>query len=51
MPLSLMPTLSQRDIENIHAKSLDLLARVGTDYQTPNALDILKEGGCVVDYR
>jgi trimethylamine--corrinoid protein Co-methyltransferase len=45
-----MPTLTSQDIENIHAKSLDILARVGTDYQTPKALDILKKGGCVVDY-
>ena len=50
MPLTLMPTLSRGDIETIHTKSLDLLARVGTDYQTPKALDILDAAGCEVNY-
>jgi trimethylamine--corrinoid protein Co-methyltransferase len=50
MSLSLSPTLTRHDIERIHHHSLDLLERVGIDYRTPRALDILAELGCPVDY-
>jgi trimethylamine--corrinoid protein Co-methyltransferase len=38
------------DIERIHGHSLDLLERVGIDYKTPKALQILEKMGCPVDY-
>lgn len=50
MSLSLMPTLARHDIERIHKHSLDLLERVGIDYQTPRALQVLEKLGCPVDY-
>jgi trimethylamine--corrinoid protein Co-methyltransferase len=50
MSLSLSPILTRQDIERIHGHSLDLLERVGIDYRTPRALDILAEFGCPVDY-
>ncbi len=50
MPLSLMPSLARHDVERIHERSLDLLERVGIDYKTPRALEILEEAGCPVDY-
>jgi trimethylamine--corrinoid protein Co-methyltransferase len=50
MSLSLMPVLARRDIERIHEHSLDLLERVGVDYKTPKALQILEQAGCRVDY-
>ena len=50
MPLSLMPVLARHDTERIHEHSLDLLERVGIDYRTPRALQILEEAGCSVDY-
>lgn len=50
MSLSLMPVLSQHDTERIHEHSLDLLERVGVDYKTPCALEILAKMGCPVDY-
>jgi trimethylamine--corrinoid protein Co-methyltransferase len=45
-----MPVLARHDVERIHQRSLDLLDRVGVDYQTPRALQILEEAGCRVDY-
>jgi trimethylamine--corrinoid protein Co-methyltransferase len=50
MALSLTPILSQHDIERLHEHSLDLLERVGVDYKTPRALDVLAGMGCSVDY-
>ena len=50
MALSLTPILSQHDIERLHEHSLDLLERVGVDYKTPRALDVLAGMGCPVDY-
>ena len=50
MPLSLRPILDRHDTERIHEHSLDLLERVGIDYRTPRALQILEEAGCPVDY-
>jgi trimethylamine--corrinoid protein Co-methyltransferase len=50
MPLSLMPVLTRSEIEHIHERSLDLLERVGIDYQTPRALEVLERHGCPVDY-
>jgi trimethylamine--corrinoid protein Co-methyltransferase len=50
MSLSLSPTLTRHDVERIHRHSLDLLERVGIDYRTPRALDILAKLGCPVDY-
>ena len=50
MPLSLMPVLTRSEIEHIHERSLDLLERVGIDYQTPRALEVLERHGCRVDY-
>ncbi len=50
MALALTPILSQHDIERLHEHSLDLLERVGVDYKTPRALDVLAGMGCPVDY-
>lgn len=50
MPLSLIPTLTRHDVERIHQHSLDLLERVGIDYKTPRALEILEKAGCPVNY-
>jgi trimethylamine--corrinoid protein Co-methyltransferase len=50
MSLSLNPILSRQDIERIHEQSLDLLERVGIDYKTPRALEILERSGCPVEY-
>ncbi len=50
MPLSLTPVLTHSEIEHIHERSLDLLERVGIDYQTPRALEVLERHGCPVDY-
>jgi trimethylamine--corrinoid protein Co-methyltransferase len=50
MPLSLVPALTPHDIERIHEHSLDLLERVGIDYQTSQALELLEQAGCPVDY-
>ncbi|MFN2190610.1 MAG: trimethylamine methyltransferase family protein [Candidatus Promineifilaceae bacterium] len=47
---SLKTILTPADIERIHNHSLDLLERVGIDYKTPKALQILQEVGCQVDY-
>jgi trimethylamine--corrinoid protein Co-methyltransferase len=45
-----MPALTHSEIEQIHERSLDLLERVGIDYQTPRALEVLERHGCRVDY-
>jgi trimethylamine--corrinoid protein Co-methyltransferase len=50
MSLSLMPVLTRHDVERIHDHSLDVLERVGIDYKTPKALEILEKLGCPVDY-
>jgi trimethylamine--corrinoid protein Co-methyltransferase len=51
MSLSLQPALSRIDVERVHVQSLDLLERVGIDYQTPRALRVLEKFGCPVDYQ
>ncbi|MBL7062773.1 MAG: trimethylamine methyltransferase family protein [Anaerolineae bacterium] len=48
--LSLRPTLTRHDVERIHEHSLDLLERVGIDYKTHRALEVLEKSGCPVDY-
>jgi trimethylamine--corrinoid protein Co-methyltransferase len=45
-----MPVLARHDVERIHEHSLDLLERVGIDYKTPRALEILAQAGCPVDH-
>jgi len=50
MSLSLTPTLTRHDVDRIHQHSLDLLERVGIDYKTPRALEMLEKVGCPVDY-
>ncbi|HET6444382.1 MAG TPA: trimethylamine methyltransferase family protein [candidate division Zixibacteria bacterium] len=50
MSPSLNTILTPQDIERIHKHSLDLLERVGIDYKTPKALQVLEEMGCPVDY-
>ncbi|MGD8463090.1 MAG: trimethylamine methyltransferase family protein [Anaerolineae bacterium] len=50
MTLALQPVLTRREIDRIHEHSLDLLERVGIDYKTPRALEILEAAGCRVDY-
>jgi trimethylamine--corrinoid protein Co-methyltransferase len=50
MSLSLIPVLTRHDVERVHAHSLDLLERVGIDYKTPRALEVLEKMGCPVDY-
>jgi trimethylamine--corrinoid protein Co-methyltransferase len=50
MALMLAPALSEDDIRAIHEQSLDILERVGIDFRTPRALEILKVAGCPVDY-
>ena len=50
MSLSLTPALARHDVARIHQHSLDLLERVGIDYKTPRALEILEKVGCPVDY-
>jgi len=50
MSLSLMSILTRHDVERIHEHSLDLLERVGIDYKTPRALEVLEKLGCPVDY-
>jgi trimethylamine--corrinoid protein Co-methyltransferase len=50
MSLSLRPVLTRHDVERVHEHSLELLERVGIDYRTPLALEILEKLGCPVDY-
>ena len=50
MGLSLGPVLTRQEIEKIHSLSLDILERVGIDYKTPQALEVLENFGCPVDY-
>jgi trimethylamine--corrinoid protein Co-methyltransferase len=49
MTLRLQATLARPDIERFHEHSLDLLARVGVDYKTARAAEILAEAGCPVE--
>jgi trimethylamine--corrinoid protein Co-methyltransferase len=42
--------LADSEIEHIHERSLDLLERVGIDYQSARALEVLERHGCRVDY-
>jgi trimethylamine--corrinoid protein Co-methyltransferase len=50
MSLALKPVLARHEVERLHQHSLDLLERVGIDYKTPRALEILEAAGCPVDY-
>jgi trimethylamine---corrinoid protein Co-methyltransferase len=50
MSLALQPALSRAAVERFHEQSLDLLEQVGIDYKTPQALAILEQAGCPVDY-
>jgi trimethylamine--corrinoid protein Co-methyltransferase len=50
MGLSLAPVLTRQEIDRIHEHSLDILERVGIDYKTPLALQVLEKYGCPVDY-
>ncbi len=50
MALTLSPVLSRHELDRIHERSLDLLERVGIDYQTPQALTVLEGMGCRVDH-
>jgi trimethylamine--corrinoid protein Co-methyltransferase len=50
MSLALKPVLTRHQIGRIHEHSLDLLERVGIDYKTSRALEILEGAGCQVDY-
>jgi trimethylamine--corrinoid protein Co-methyltransferase len=50
MSPGLQAVLTRHDIDRIHEHSLDLLERVGIDYKTPHALEILAQAGCPVDY-
>lgn len=50
MGLSLAPVLTEDDIERIHEHSLDLLERVGIDFATPRALEVLEKFDCTVDF-
>lgn len=50
MPFSLTPVLTDSEIARVHEHSLDLLERVGIDYQSARALEVLERHGCRVDY-
>lgn len=50
MSPSLNNFVAPQDIERIHGHSLDLLERVGINYKTPKALQVLEKMGCPVDY-
>jgi trimethylamine:corrinoid methyltransferase-like protein len=50
MTLSLSPAISRGEVDRVHERSLELLEKVGIDYQTPKALVILEKLGCRVDY-
>lgn len=43
-----MRVLTTSDMEGIHARSLDLLERVGIAYNTPAALEVLRRHGCPI---
>ncbi|MEJ2207485.1 MAG: trimethylamine methyltransferase family protein [Anaerolineae bacterium] len=49
MSLSLSPSLSRSQVESLHERSVDLLARVGVDYKTFHAIQLLDQAGCPVD--
>jgi trimethylamine--corrinoid protein Co-methyltransferase len=50
MSLSLSPVLARNDLERVHERGLDLLERVGVNFNTPRALEYLEKVGCPVDY-
>ena len=50
MSLSLRPAIDTDQVNLIHEKSLYILEKVGIDFKTPRALEILEGAGCVVDY-
>jgi len=50
MAMSISPVLTRLEVERIHEHSLDLLEKVGIDYKTPRALQVLQSFGCPVDY-
>ncbi|HSJ56497.1 MAG TPA: trimethylamine methyltransferase family protein, partial [Anaerolineae bacterium] len=47
---TLQPTLTHADVEHFHEQSLDLLERVGIEYKTPRALEVLEGVGCAVEW-
>jgi trimethylamine--corrinoid protein Co-methyltransferase len=49
MPSPRISYLSQKEIERIHGKSLDLLQRVGIHYGSEKAIKLLEDAGCEVD--
>ncbi|MDO8685720.1 MAG: trimethylamine methyltransferase family protein [Clostridiales bacterium] len=50
MRLTDLKVLSQKDMDLIHQSSLDVLEKIGLIVESRKVLDILKEGGCDVDY-
>ena len=50
MGMSISPVLTRLEVDRIHEHSLDLLEKVGIDYKTPKALQVLEKFGCQVDY-
>jgi trimethylamine:corrinoid methyltransferase-like protein len=48
--LALAPVLKEYEIDQIHAKSLEILESVGIDFKTARALEVLEKAGCRVDY-
>ena len=50
MGMSIAPVLTRLEVERIHEHSLNLLEKVGIDYKTPRALQVLESFGCPVDY-
>lgn len=50
MALSLAPVLTRQEIDKFHNHSLDILERVGIEYKTPRALEVLEKFGCPVNY-
>lgn len=51
MSLRLKPVFNEADLSRIHRLSLDLLDKVGIQYNTPRALEVLEDRGCQVDYQ
>jgi trimethylamine--corrinoid protein Co-methyltransferase len=49
MPFPKITLLSQEEKEQIHEKSLDLLQKVGIQFNSKKALSILADAGCEVD--
>ena len=43
MSIALKPVLARHEIKELHERSLEVLERVGIDYKTPRALEILEK--------